>query len=165
MILRWFLNRLNHSDVGDGRGDVFFRRYDVLKTRWLSLYLHEFFRSDSDRCLHDHPWWFWTLILRAGYWEIVKATVIEGSHPPRLRVDDLVPGQGPTCRVWRPVGYLGRYPAEHAHRIEIEPGTRPWSLVLVGKKVRPWGFWGPKGWIKWIAGHPNPICDTEGRTT
>lgn len=139
-MFRWFLRRLSHFDVGDGRGDVFFRRHDLIKSRWLpfSVYLHEFFRSDRDRCLHDHPWSFVSIILRGGYWEEMH----DGRH-------------------WRRPGSLLVRRAEVAHRIEINPGTRPWSLVFVGRRFRPWGFWGPRGWVAWKAGEPNPICETR----
>lgn len=167
MSLRSLLDRLNHSDIGDGNGSVFFRRYDVLKTRWFAVYLHQFFRSDHDRCLHDHPWPFATLILRGGYWEIIPDSwQCAGAVGLPCHDADLCHAwPSGRRRLWRRPGYFGRYGARHAHRIEIDPDTRPWSLVVVGKKVRPWGFWGPSGWIKWAAGQPNPICDTEGRTT
>lgn len=168
-------SRFPHSDIGDGRGSTFFRRYDLFKCRWGAAYLHVFFRSDHDRCLHDHPWPFWTFILRGGYWEIVPAEGWEitpswfgwlryRTKPlPAFSFDPDGPGSlNPTRRVWRRVGYFGRYPATHAHRIEIEPDTRPVSLVFVGRKRRPWGFWGPSGWVAWVKGQPNPICETGG---
>jgi hypothetical protein len=145
-LFRRFLGRLERFDIGDGRGDVFFTRYDLLKTRWGSIYLHEFHRGDADRCLHDHPWPFTTIVLRGGYWEEVR---IKG------------PWEVETERLWRPPGYVGRYPATHAHRIDIDPTRpRPWSLVFVGRKVRPWGFWTVAGWMEWVKGQGNPICET-----
>lgn len=144
-LFRRLLARLSRFDVGDGRGNVFFSRYDLIKTRWGSVYLHEFFRSDSDRCLHDHPWPFLTIILRGGYYEEIRPD------------QDAYRG---TLKLWRPPGYIGRYPAEHAHRIEISPSRpRPWSLVFVGPKVRPWGFWTVTGWVAWVRGQGNPICE------
>ena len=38
---------------------------------WFSLRLHHFFRSDEDH-LHDHPGWFWTLMLRGTYLDYVE---------------------------------------------------------------------------------------------
>jgi hypothetical protein len=102
-----------------------------------ALYLHEFFRSDKDRCPHDHPWAFVTVILKGGYWEHTST----GKH-------------------WRRAGSVLYRPAEFAHSIELEPGTKPWSLVLVWEKSRDWGFYTPKGWEKWTPGY-SPICELE----
>jgi hypothetical protein len=163
-LFRRYLARRSPFAVGDGYGGTFFVRYDLIKTRWGSLYLHEFFRSDTDRCLHDHPWPFTTLIVRGGYFEETfhyrpqdgGPFVCVGSDDERCALSD-------TFKVWRPVGYLGRYPAAHAHRIELDPTKPlPWSLVWVGRKVRPWGFWSPLGWRAWAAGEPNPVCEEAG---
>jgi hypothetical protein len=160
-LFRWFLSRLPRFDVGDGRGDTFFSRYDLLKTRWFAVYLHEFYRSDNDRCLHDHPWPFLTIILRGGYWEQLPERWSDYDPQP---LDDGLGTLGfqpkGIVREWRRPGYVGRYPAEHTHRIELDPAKpKPWSLVIVGRRSRSWGFWGPDGWIKWEKGKPNPICE------
>ena len=177
---RNLLARCKPFHVGDGRGDTFFIRYDLFKTRWGSLYLHEFKRSDHDRCLHDHPWPFTTLILRGGYWDVLpvenkgRKLVWFGigwfwrSWCRRDPMRDVGYGGFDNWqlakqeRLWRNPGYLGRYSAEHAHRIEVDPTKPlPWSLVWVGKKSRPWGFWGPAGWVPWRKGQPNPICEAR----
>lgn len=154
-LFRWFLSKLNKFEIGNGSGhhdSTFFIRYDLLKTPWFSVYLHEFLRSDEDRCLHDHPWPFVTIILRGGYWEEIKAPFYlqkEGCRPL-------------TISRWRRPGYIGRYPAEHAHRIELEPSKpKPWSLVFVGRKQRAWGFHGPQGWKAWTPGEQNPVCGPQ----
>lgn len=149
-LLRRFLARLNSNPIGDGKGSVFFVRYDLLKTRFGSLYLHEFKRSDHDRCLHDHPWPFVTLILRGGYREQVGVIAHWSDEPWEMgRISH-----------WRPPGYFGRYPATHAHRIEIDPSKPlPWSLVWVGRRTRPWGFWTRDGWRAWVKGEASPICE------
>jgi hypothetical protein len=138
------LARLDRKDIGDGRGNTFFVRYTVAKTRWFSVYLHQFFRSDAERCLHDHPWPFVSIILRGGYWE-------EMFRPNS-------PVEFATNRHWRRPGSVLRRTAETSHRIVLEPGTKPWSLVIVGRKVRDWGFWTPTGWWKWRPGG-TPICE------
>jgi hypothetical protein len=138
------------QDIGDGKGSVFFYRYTLLKTRRFAVYLHEFLRSDHDRCLHDHPWSFATLILRGGYWEVTPERWAQADPGDENPVGEV--------RHWRQPGYFGRYPADHAHRIEIEPGTRPWSLVFVGRKHRPWGFYTRDGFVRWKPGY-SPICE------
>jgi hypothetical protein len=138
----WLLDRIRRP-IGDGRGDVFFWRYRIFKTPILSMFVHVFERSDKDRCLHDHAWPFVSIILRDGYYEQVG----NSWDAPRL--------------TWYPPGSVLFRRADHAHRIEIKPGTRPVSLVIVGRKVRDWGFHTIRGWRKWIAGEPNPICSLD----
>lgn len=161
-ILRPIANRLieaardgkfDRRDVGDGRGNVFFWRYRVFKSKWLSVFLHEFIRGDGERCLHDHPWSFVTIILRGGYWETVAK--------PEVDCFD-----SESFIYWREPGRVLYRPAEFSHRIDIEPpggfnDDEPWSLVFVGPKVRDWGFYTLNGWKRWITGQPNPICATD----
>jgi hypothetical protein len=162
-LFRRWLSRLDSSEIGDGAGSIFFIRYDVLKTRWGSLYLHEFHRSDNERCLHDHPWPFATFIVRGGYFEETfhyrpqdgGPFVCVGSDDERWKLSE-------TAKVWRPAGYFGRYPATHAHRIELDPTKPlPWSLVWVWRKERAWGFWTRDGWRAWVKGQGNPLCDAD----
>lgn len=151
-MFKWLLRRLPCKEIGDGKGSAFFRRYKLLDTRWGSAYLHEFLRSDHDRCLHDHPWPFVAIILRGGYWEYTGiAFPGDGTYYRNDRGNIL------TAVSWRRPGSILVRPATFAHRIEIEPGSRPWSLVLVGRKARDWGFHGPGGWVAWRPDY-SPAC-------
>jgi hypothetical protein len=151
-LFRQTVGRLPSKDIGDGAGQVFFRRYAILKTPIVSVYLHQFFRSDHDRCLHDHPWPFVSVILRGGYWE----EVFRAAYRDDLIAAGLVPG--PVERHWRAPGRFLFRSAATSHRIVLEPSTRPWSLVIVGRRVRDWGFWTLAGWEKWRPG-VSPICE------
>jgi hypothetical protein len=143
-VWRWYINRIRRP-IGNGAGDVFFWRYRILKTPILGVYLHVFERSDKDRCLHDHAWPFISVILRAGYFEEMKAEAYDPSPPA-------------TTFHWRKPGtILFRRPST-AHRIVIEDGTRPVSLVIVGPKWRDWGFWTRDGWRKAVEGQKSPEC-------
>jgi hypothetical protein len=132
--MRRILNRFKRLDIANNAGDVFMRRYYLLKWGWFNVYLHEILRSDEDLCLHDHPWRFATLILAGGYDEVLPGGV---RHRP-------------------PGTFLFR-PAKFRHRIEC---TRPaWSLVFVGRKCRAWGFFTRLGWRQWFPGQARPICE------
>lgn len=65
-LLDWFFTRY---DIGRG-GDTYLVRWFVYGQRYgpgYKVFLHHFYRSDSDAALHDHPWDFTSLILFGGY--------------------------------------------------------------------------------------------------
>jgi len=88
-----------------------------------NLMLHKICLSDPDD-LHDHPWWYATLILKGGYWEIT-----------------------PQGKFWRGPGHFRVSSPESLHRIEIPDGSSSWSLFLRGTKIRQWGFFQDGQWI------------------
>lgn len=104
------------------------RRWIILprSKQFIQIRLHQILRSDSDRHLHDHPWWYLTIILTTGYLEVTQA------------------GQ----RVYRPGAILLRH-ANHLHRLEIPYGKTAWTLFICGPKSKEWGFMTEQGWIKW----------------
>lgn len=53
---------------GHGGTGTYLIRYHLINNRFCKLYLHYFLRSDLDDP-HDHPWDFWTLMLRGAYRE------------------------------------------------------------------------------------------------
>jgi hypothetical protein len=133
-ILRWLLSRFEYFDIAGNDGTVYIRRYFILKTRWGRIYLHHIQRSDADRCLHDHPWRFVSIILSGGYREVMRRGTF-----------------------WRRPGQLLIRPAHTAHRIEVD---RPaWSLVFTTRQFRPWGFFTRAGWRRFIPGQDSPICE------
>lgn len=128
------LSRVPYFDITGNDATVYIRRYKLLQCRLGNVYLHDIRRSDGDRCLHDHPWSFVSIILAGGYFEHMT-----------------------TGRHWRRPGQLLVRPAATAHRIEID---RPaWSLVFTGPRVRAWGFWTVIGWRAFRPGQDSPICE------
>lgn len=91
--------------------------------RWIldfgpfSIRFHHWLSSDDQRNYHDHPSWFITLILKGSYTDISPA------------------GR----QVMKPGSIVFR-PAEYKHTVEV-PKTGCWSLLLVGRETRTWGFW------------------------
>lgn len=107
-------------------------RWRLIETPWFGVFFHRILRDDSDRHLHDHPWPFTSIMLRSGYVE----------H---------LPG-GPVCS-WH-FGDVVRHRATDLHRVTLhrdaDGNPRPaWSLVLIGRRVRDWGFQTEAGWIQW----------------
>ena len=86
--------------------------------------LHKICQSDPDD-LHDHPWWYATLILKGGYWEIT-----------------------PEGRFWRGAGHFRLRSPHSLHRLEVPEGSaQSWSLFFRGPKVKQWGFIKDGRWI------------------
>lgn len=103
------------------------RYYLFLKDRkWFpfNIFLHKFHKGDLDD-LHDHPWPYFTLILRGGYWE----TTPEGDF-------------------WRRPGHFRFCGARSLHRISLEPGVDTWTLFVPGPHLRDWGFVKEGQWIQ-----------------
>jgi hypothetical protein len=101
-------------------------RYHLLRWRGYQLSLHKWIRSDDDRALHDHVGWNVSLILNAGYLEVLQS--------------------GP---VWRKPWRLYFRHAETPHRIVLVQPRPVYTLWLRGPPVREWGFLCPKGWRHW----------------
>lgn len=126
-----------------------------------SLRLHHFFSSDEPH-LHDHPFAFWTLVLRGSYEDWVACSWCDG-RGGRDYAEWVDMPSGPTpVQGRRPCAYChgsgqmlgtrmtpGRIrfrPALHKHRVVT---TGCWTLVLSGPKIRDWGFDVPGiGWLR-----------------
>lgn len=132
---RWFLTKL--IGAGHPHGPML-RRYMIFQGARFGVYVHQFFRPDADRDVHDHPWWFGTLVLRGGYLEQV-ADDPSGLFEDRSR--------------WCLRGGAHTMPLASAHRIvQVLPET--WTLLLVGRKVGEWGFYVDRSddggrWVPW----------------
>ena len=114
------------------------RYYLFLKDRDnfpFNIFLHKFLKSDIDD-LHDHPWPYFTLILRGGYWEWVPQFNAEGK-----KVGEIAK--------WRAPGHFRFCSAETYHRIELDPGITAWTLFIPGPKKRDWGFLVKNRWVQW----------------
>lgn len=124
----WKLVRgIPHQVIGGELRPYMKRWYLIPRNRWLNVYLHQFLRSDDDRALHDHPWWFVSIMIRGQYTEITEsgaAGVVRAAWSIALRR------------------------ATHRHRVVI--GSKPaWTIVITGRRVREWGFWCPQGFVHW----------------
>jgi hypothetical protein len=143
--LRYRRMRLRRSD-----GRVYLDRWGVIVDRVGGVYLHRMTAPDPGRDLHDHPWTFWSVILRGGYTE--QVTGIDGACSRAWLAKSGVgrPGtsQPGDSRTWRP-GSVHRIKLDQCHRI-IELRANPcWTLVIRGPRRRNWGFYTPQRWVCW----------------
>lgn len=128
--IKGWLSGEPHFVIGDR---YLLRWYVIPRNRFLNVYLHHFLHDDEDRALHDHPWWFVSIMLRGGYAEVVLDDRCVERHAPSIAFRR----------------------AEHAHRVMLfrNPFSggviRCWTLVITGRVVRDWGFLCPQGWRHW----------------
>lgn len=139
--LRWVLNRVPvpRRVITNDEGDPYLLRVYLTPDaqwwrRWLpGVYLHHFYRSDSDRELHNHPWvWALALILRGGYVEEYQQQILYNGAPfsrPWIEKRTLRPGS------------LNVITHRTFHRVELlDPERGAWSLFVAGPRFRDWGF-------------------------
>lgn len=142
----WFLCLISgrpHFMIGGAVRPYMLRWYIIPRNRWLNVYLHKFLRDDDDRALHDHPWWFISIMLWGSYVETrpTPAGVFHSSDRYVRRVGWV----RETRRGWLSVAFRR---ATDQHRVMLDNGYC-WTLVVTGSKVREWGFWCPKGFVVW----------------
>lgn len=112
------------------------RYYLFLKDRKqfpFNIFLHKFLKSDPDD-LHDHPWPYFTVILKGGYWEW------QPIYANGVKITEVAKWRGP--------GHFRYSPANSYHRIELDPGVECWTLFMPGPQQRDWGFATRKGWLQ-----------------
>jgi len=116
---------------------VYVRRWYV-ETPIGSVRVHHWLHSDDNRAFHDHPWWFWTFVLKGGYRD-VSASGEEAMKAPKMAFR----------------------PALHAHTVQVDKGGC-WTILITGSQFRKWGFWVGKKWKKsnkYFLEHGMHVCD------
>ena len=99
----------------DDPSKLYLDRLRIISTPWFGIYLHRFNGPDSRPTLHDHPWRFLSIILRGGYDEV---------RPTGLRR----------------VRFINLMRRGDVHYIERLHRTPTWSLMVVGRRLRKWGY-------------------------
>lgn len=116
-------------------GVLYMRRWVAEIPMLGGIRLHRIAGPDPDRHLHDHPFDFVSLVLWGWYDE-----TYDDNEP--CEIDAVFSRR----RRWLA---LNRFRAEHLHQItQVAPGGC-WTLVLSGRRRRPWGFNTAVGWILW----------------
>jgi len=119
--------------------EPYLERYYVFlqerKTFPFNVFLHKFLKSDPDD-VHDHPWPFFTVVLRGGYREWTPQFNSQGE-----KIGEIAKWRGPGSFRWAS--------AEQYHRIELDPDVTCWTLFMPGPKQREWGFLVKNKWVQW----------------
>lgn len=102
----------------DDPDETYLDRLRIIQTPWFSVFLHRFHTPDVP-IFHDHPWNFVSIVMRGGYTE---------ARPHDVR---------------RRIRWFNRVRASDAHYIESLDGDAVWTLLLVGRRQRNWGYLRP----------------------
>lgn len=122
---------------GHNRCPTYLYRWTLARFGWGKVYLHKFVGDDWSLDLHDHPKRF----ISIGLW----GSYLEQTEPSDKYELGLRRYRAPWFRT---------FPASHKHRITV-PWGHCWTLVIVLKEVRPWGFWHDGefyGWREYVEG-------------
>lgn len=118
---------------GRERCPTYLFRWTLLKRKNWSVYLHHFVGDDWSLDLHDHPKRFISVGLWGWYYEFTPCpdSLAGCEHGKRFNAP-----------------WIRSFPAEHIHRLEV-PSKNCWTLVIVLKATRSWGFWHRGRFIGW----------------
>ena len=152
-----FLHWLTRNKAPDliiyAGGAPYIRRWWLLpKDKFpINIYLHHMKRDDYERSLHDHPWWFFSIILSGGYLELMprnpaywrwKLKHYPGSSWKFLYENFLI-------RKERKPGMIIFRRAVSPHRLELRDLVLgSWSICITGRPRRKWGFYDMGGWME-----------------
>ena len=139
---------------GGGRCPTYLYRWTLFQPRWcrwlwrgFGVYVHKFVGDDWSLDLHDHPKRFISLGLYGRYVEWTPSAIRAIGENPHIYKSP----------------WLRTFPANHIHRITLHPDRKPcWTIVIVLRSVREWGFWHEGQWIHWkeyVKGSASHIAD------
>lgn len=156
---------------GDQNKTVYLVRYIVLKSKLCCIYIHRFMRSDSDTP-HDHPWNFFTYVISGGYKEVYydrsKPDIYEQLKAVGGYMEDHHYYDRSYRNLWtrtvneRLPGSIAYRKATDVHQVVTdkeremsEINDAPFTICLMGPRVREWGFWSNDGttftdWRKYL---------------
>lgn len=127
-MIRKLVNRIFKLEEinGKNRCPTYLYRWTLIRLPWFSVYVHHFVGDDWSRDMHDHPKRFISIGMKGQYIE---------ETPTRIRIY-----RAPWART---------FPARHIHRLRMIDGGDCWTLVIVLRPVREWGFWHFGKFIPW----------------
>lgn len=111
-------------EIKSKAGELHFRRWRILETPLFNIYVHRLYKSDSDLDPHNHPWWFFSFILRGSYLE--------------RWFNDAERKAGSVLRRTFSLGVCNRHTFHH---ITLK-SPDVLSLVITGPRSKEvWGYW------------------------
>lgn len=147
--LTWLLD-IPEEINGNHRCPTYLYRWFLFRTRWFKAYIHHFVADDWSLDTHDHPKRFISIGLWGSY---IEETPFEQRDSEWAKL-------GPVCTKYK-APWFRTFPAEHEHRLRV-PSKNCWTLVLVLRGTRQWGFRYKGRFIPWesyVRGADSAIAD------
>lgn len=147
--VRWAVWQWCDIPSQDNPGQVYLRRLRLVQTPWFSVMLHWINEPDVGRYAHDHPWTFYSFILRGNYREDVwpdEAWMYKQKLPPLMNL---------WCRY-----SIHRMPFGSAHRI-VHASEGLVTMVVTGKRQQVFRFWTDDKPVTWYRVHPKEVNDID----
>lgn len=112
-------------------GLVYLHRWGLSHDRIGGVLLHRMDAPDPGIDLHDHPWWFVSIIIKGGY------------------VEARASNRQPNEQAWitRKPWSVKTMRLDECHTITSLLTKHSWSLVLKGPRRRSWGFYVNEEWM------------------
>ncbi len=138
-MIQWLIDRIvayAKRDPYQHIADYMLRWYILRERRWLpfAIRVHHILRSDAGRDLHDHPFWYISIILRGGYWEMTPVCRSDGSTWCQSK--------------WHGAGTIVFRSSAFRHRLQLDSGKTALTLFIHGPhKAKGWGFHTRGGYV------------------
>ena len=123
----WSMDKLGKKRIildRAGKDPYLIRYYLLFKERRnfpINIFIHKIIKSDEED-LHDHPWPFWSFIIRGGYYETTLTSKQEKTT------------------TWYPPGSWIKVKSNHLHRIQLKSNSPCWTLFIPFRREKKWGF-------------------------
>ncbi len=105
------------KEIKSKEGKLHFRRWEILKTPWFSIWLHGIYAADKDLHLHNHPWDFKSIVIKGSYIEETENGPVK-QYPGKFNSRD----------------------GNSFHKIKSLMSSAVYTLFFVGKQKREWGY-------------------------
>lgn len=124
-------------------GEIYLNRWGI-GWRTFGIYLHRMDAPDPGLDLHDHPWWFASIVIKGGYTE-ERADI--RNAPGFSGLADLFDTARRGVEQHRRRFSVRTMRLDECHRIIGLDRSPTWTIVIRGPIRRRWGFYEPTGWV------------------
>ena len=108
------------KEIRSKDGTLHFKRWRLLATPWFNVFVHGIYHKDEEVNMHNHPWDFFSVVLRGGFTEQLHGGAFVRRTPLKCKYSK----------------------AEAFHRIfALDEGKPCYTLVITGpERPEPWGY-------------------------
>lgn len=119
----------------------------------IAVRIHHIQSADLHRDLHDHPWWFVSVVLRGWYVEelMLEKPMFFSAWVTKTYVK------------FRKTGSIAVRTTRDKHTVVNVPYRGVWTLFITGPWRQVWGFYTDEGWVEHAAynARHNPANEPE----